>query len=47
MADRRDNLNLTVGDHVIGCPLCMYDDLAIEDMLSEEKATAEDTSASQ
>jgi hypothetical protein len=23
MAERRENLNLGVNDHVIGCPLCM------------------------
>ena len=36
MVDRREAVDWKVGDHIIGCPLCTYDDLTLEDMPAEE-----------
>ena len=43
MADRREAVDWKVGDHIIGCPLCPYDDLTLEEMPGNRKA-ATDTS---
>ena len=41
MADRREAVGWRLGDHVIGCPLCPYDDLAIADVADEEPENAD------
>ena len=42
MADRREAVGWTVGDHIIGCPLCGFEDLTLEDMPEEDKETTTD-----
>ena len=42
MADRRAAVDWTVGDHIIGCPLCAFEDLTLEDMPEQDKETTTD-----
>ena len=48
MQERREAVDWKPGDHIIGCPLCSYTDLRIEDMPGREQSEAtEDTDANQ
>lgn len=38
MEERRQAIGWRLGDHVIGCPLCAYDDLTIADVSDEDEA---------
>jgi len=39
MEQRREAIGWELGDHVIGCPLCAYDDLTVTDMSDDEETT--------
>ena len=48
MADRREAVGWKLGDHIIGCPLCGYEDLTLEDVPEEEDGeTTADTAGQQ
>ena len=42
MEERRESIGWKQGDHVIGCPLCSYTDLRIEDMPGHEPTVTND-----
>ena len=42
MATRREAVDWMTGDHIIGCPLCAYDDLTLESMPDDAEDDAED-----
>lgn len=39
MEERRQTIGWKLGDHVIGCPLCPYDDLTVPDIADEDEKT--------
>ena len=41
MAGRREAVGWTLGDHIIGCPLCLYDDLTPEEMPGHKETTTD------
>ena len=41
MAERREKLQVGPNDHVIGCPLCAYEDLALRDEYAPRPETSE------
>ena len=41
MAERREKLHIGPNDHVIGCPRCAYDDLALPDEYTRRSETTE------
>ena len=41
MAERREKLNIGPNDHVIGCPLCAYEDLALPEEYVPRSETTE------
>ncbi len=41
MAGRREAVGWTLGDHIIGCPLCPYDDLTPEEMPGHKETTTD------
>ena len=41
MAERREKLHIGPNDHVIGCPRCAYDDLALPDEYAPRSETSE------
>lgn len=41
MAERREKLQLGPNDHVIGCPLCPFDDLALPDEYGQRSRSTE------
>jgi hypothetical protein len=42
IAERRETLQMGPNDHIIGCPLCAYDDLALRDEYGPSAETADE-----